>query len=405
MHSWKKGEHVVKTPHHFWTKNLIWILIIQVLTALVYHGYAALIPFIQTEYMLNKSEVGYLTSGMFLGSSLIAIPAGMITDRIGVRKTITLFCLIMVAVLYSFMITKSYMAIILLLICFGFGYGAMAPATNRGIMEGFTEKNRGTAMGFKQMGVPLGAVIASFILPALSYLYSWRIALFITGTLLLCTIIAYYVNNREQNSPATFLLSAESIKNVLMNKRTIQLAIIIAFFMGMQVSVTTFLVIYLYQTLHFSFVFSTFCFSLLFFGGAFGRGFWGYISDSYYNGQRKIILFYIGLLSVIALVLLGLINQSTPLVAMVCLSLFLGFTTQGWNGISIVMIAEKSSKLDIGLTTGFGLTIVNIGAIIGAPIAGFVIDASGSYQNMWWAIAVIILVVSIIAMKSNIESH
>jgi len=388
-----------------WTKNLIWILVIQVLYALVYHGYATLIPFVQDEYILTKAEVGFLTSSMFIGSSLTSIPAGFITDKIGVRNTLTLFSLIKICVLFAFLITSSYLLILILLVFLGVGYGAVAPATNRGIMDEFTIVNRGTAMGIKQMGVPLGVVIATILLPNIAQLSTWRVSLFTVGIVFLIIIIVFFFKYQKGKNLNGINLSLKQIKAVFFNKQTILISVIISFFMIMQVSVTTFMVIYLYQSASYSLGFSTFCFSLLFCGGVIGRAMWGFVSDRFFYSKRKIVLFIIGILAVLFLFLFGFINVTTPPLLLALLSLFLGITTQGWNGISIIMIAEKAKKSSVGLTTGYGLTIINIGGVIGAPISGFIVDVSGSYQVMWWLIALIMFIVSILMLLVNIEEN
>lgn len=401
-------ERKVERAHlnNFWTKKLLWLLTIQIISAFVYHGYVTLIPFIQSEYMLSKVAVGYMTSGMFLGSSLAAIPSGVVTDRIGVRNTLTLFCLIMVIVLYTFLLTSSYVAIIVLLICFGVGYGGITPATNSGIMDEFSNKNRGTAMGIKQMGVPLGVIIATFCLPYLAQLYSWRISLFIIGNILLCITLTYYYAGRQgttQSRTATGNLY-KKLKKLMCNKNILLLSVVVSFYIGVQVSVTTFLVIYLYQSIDFPFFFANLCLALVYCGGVFGREVWGYISDHFFNRKRKLFLSFIGISAGILLIFLGLVNSTTPMFFISILSFLIGLTTQGWNGIYLIMLVENASNSDVGLTSGIGLTITNFGAIIGVPLSGLIVDMSGSYQIMWWSIAFLMLAVSIITMFLKIET-
>lgn len=388
-----------------WTKSLVWILSIQVMSALAYHGYASLIPFIQSEYMLTKVQVGYMTSAMFLGSSIISIPSGVVADRIGVRNTLTLFCLILVVVLYMFLFTSNYFAIIALLVCFGIGYGGITPATNRSIMDGFPLQNRGTAMGIKQMGVPLGVVIATFILPFMAHQYSWNISLFVIGNILLLVSLAYFFRNNSDSKVGLAMTNPfAKLKTALSNKKVILLGIVVSFYIGVQVSVTTFIVIYLYQTIKFSLFVSTLCLALVYCGGVLGRGIWGYISDHYFNRQRKKILTFIGLFSGLMLILLGFIKGATPVFEVCVLSFLLGFTTQGWNGIFMTMLSENAEKSDVGITSGVGLTITNFGAIIGTPFAGLIVDLSGSYQMMWWSLSVVIIGVSLIASFLSFES-
>lgn len=392
---------------YMWTKNLIWILIIQTMTALSYYGYNSIIPFIQQEFMLSKLEVGYMTSAMFFGSSISSIPSGFLTDRIGFKCTLIMFSFILIIILSSFLFASKYLFLICLLVIFGVGYGGITPATNRGIMDNFSLKNRGTAMGIKQMGVPLGVVIATFALPLLAKLFSWRISLFITGNSLLLVVILYKIITHSKASKSH--ISNQGffyiLKKTVSDKKVILLSLIVSYYMAVQVSVTTFIIIYLYQAIDFSLFVSTLCLAFVYCGGIFGRVTWGYISDNFFNRKRKTILVFIGVISGLILFLFGLISLIPSFLFAVILSFFLGFTTQGWNGIFFIMLSEIGSKSDVGLTSGVGLTITNSGAILGAPLSGIIVDISGSYQIMWWILATIMLGVALLTYSIRIKNH
>ncbi|MEN1969860.1 hypothetical protein WMZ97_17510 [Lentibacillus sp. N15] len=105
------------------------------------------------------------------------------------------------------------------------------------------------------------------------------------------------------------------------------------------------------------------------------------------------------------LFLLGSVNVMIPILFICILSFFLGFTTQGWNGIFIIMLSESGSKSDVGLTSGVGLMITNLGAILGAPLSGIIIDVNGSYQAMWRILAIIMLGISLLTYALKIESQ
>ena len=181
MESQHRQDH---HPLKLWNRHLIWLLLIQTITAFAYNGYVPLIPFIQQEFVLTKTQVGYLTSAVFLGSSLIAIPSGVIVDRIGVRKTLLIFCSVVTFVLFFFFIATNYFLVLVLLFLLGMGYGGITPGTNRGIMEYFPITNRGTAMGIKQTGVPLGIALAALVLPTIATSYGWKISLFSVSIIL-----------------------------------------------------------------------------------------------------------------------------------------------------------------------------------------------------------------------------
>jgi len=92
---------------------------------------------------------------LYLGAILMSLPAGWITDRLGVKKTIVyslLFSGFFVALLG---LTGSYLAAIFFTFIVGLGYGMANPPTTQGIMALASDANRGLAMSAKQTGVPI----------------------------------------------------------------------------------------------------------------------------------------------------------------------------------------------------------------------------------------------------------
>lgn len=72
---------------------------------------------------------------------------------------------------------KSFEALLLLLLVIGFWTASGTPAGSKGIMSWFPEKSRGFALGFRQIGQPVGGSLAALILPALALTYGWHGAL------------------------------------------------------------------------------------------------------------------------------------------------------------------------------------------------------------------------------------
>src|SRR4051812_38707014 len=100
----------VKGTHSFLIMNkyLLWLLIIQMITALAYYGYVPLIPMMVKEFSLSNTQIGWMTSAVFMGSSIIAIPSGLITDQFGARKSLFSFCLLLLIVIFAFSVSNSF---------------------------------------------------------------------------------------------------------------------------------------------------------------------------------------------------------------------------------------------------------------------------------------------------------
>lgn len=372
----------------------MWLILVQAFSSLAYYGYVPLIPLIENELYLTNTQIGWMTSAVFLGSSLIAIPSGVITDRIGATKTLLLFMLILITVLLSFSLVNDYLLVLLLLFLLGVGYGGITPGTNKSIMENFNEFNRGTAMGIKQMGVSIGSALGTLILPVIAGFVGWRYSLFYIALLLVIMCLFHYKMLNEPNLTSKRANFAENIKQLLNNRKLIKIIVVIVFFIWVQLSVMTYLVLYL-KDQNLSFSAALFCLALLQIGGVIGRAGWGFISDRYFNREREIILTMVAILSGIFVIVLCLISSHLLFIVTCFLVLMLGITTQGWNGIFVLMVSEVVPKELIGLASGLGLSFVYLGAVFGTPISGWIIDMSGSYKIMWLTCGIIILIIGL----------
>src|SRR5690625_7412608 len=119
------------------------------------------------------SQIGMFPAALFLGQSLVSMPAGVLTDKLGSRKMILLIVLALSGSFLVMSFSTSFTFLLLFLTIAGFAYGSSHPTTNRGIMYWFDVIGRGTAMGLKQMGEIAGSAFAAFILLSFTYSFVW----------------------------------------------------------------------------------------------------------------------------------------------------------------------------------------------------------------------------------------
>ncbi|WP_010530070.1 MFS transporter [Lentibacillus jeotgali] len=388
-----------------WNKYLIWLIMIQTFTALAYYGYVPLIPFMESEFSLSNTQVGWMTSSVFLGASIIAIPSGLITDKFGTKKSLFAFCFFLATVTALFYLTTSFVYILTLLFLLGCGYGGITPGTNKGIMEHFELSNRGTAMGLKQTGVSLGSILGTLALPLIATYIGWRSSLLVLSLLLFILCTFHFKILEESNIEYRKTGLIKGLLEVVKNKNMLKIIIIIVFFIWVQLSVMTYLVLYLLDTTNKTTVYALLCLALLQLGGAVGRSIWGAISDRYFSRKRGGILGIIGIVSGILLLIFTMItdNMFFPIIAGV--SFLLGVTTQGWNGIFVLLVSEVVRKEQIGLASGVGLASVYIGAVIGTPISGWIIDRTGNYEVMWLICSFFMFLIGILIFWMKLDGN
>ncbi len=370
-------------------KNFIVLLGAQIFLCFGGLAIPPLIPFFQPELELTYSQVGSIMTFLYLGAILMSLPAGWITDRLGVKKTIV-FSLIFSGFSVALLgLIESYPAAVFFTFLVGLGYGMSNPPTTKGIMVLVSEGNRGLAMSAKQTGVPIAGGLAAAVLPTLALLISWKfsfvlggVAIFFAG--LLSQVL--YRSAKEQNPPSRPVAEEVSRRGwgkILKNRNMILLSVAGAFCALVQSSLFTYTILYLKDARGFELIRAALCLTLMNGGGILGRIFWGILSDRLFKGSRKIVLqLLVSLIFLITLVL-ALDLPLSPLV-LTCILFVLGASAIGWNGVYHAFIGEMSGKEMAGRATGLAMAIVFMGGAMGPILFGRIVDAYHSYRAAWY---------------------
>lgn len=146
------------------------------------------------EWVLSKSELGYIFSaglaGMTAGCFLLA-PFG---DKIGRRKMfIIALSLITTGMLLSSLVGAYYQLLLCRLIT-GLGIGGILPVLAAVAAEFSNNKRRDFSVGFVQAGWPIGAILAGFFTAWAIPLFGWRSAYLAAGlvsALMLLSIVLF----------------------------------------------------------------------------------------------------------------------------------------------------------------------------------------------------------------------
>lgn len=138
-------------------------------------------PQMAKEWALTKVQTGSLASWSLLGLMIGGLVAGVVSDRIGRKKTLMLFCFVYSALTLPIYFVNSYEAFALLRILSGIGLGACIPVTVTLISENVPTKNRGfftsSVLAFYIMGWVMAGIVATYVVPA----FGWRVCYFIGG--------------------------------------------------------------------------------------------------------------------------------------------------------------------------------------------------------------------------------
>nr|WP_263327265.1 MFS transporter [Neobacillus sp. Marseille-Q6967] len=379
-------------------RMLLFLLLAQISVAFVGRSIGPLGVLIGEDLSLTKSQIGMLPAALFLGQAVASVPAGFLTDRFGSRILLLMAAFCLGLGFIFMMLLGQFWAVLLMVMIGGCGYGSMHPVTNRGIIYWFSLKQRGTAMGIKQMGVTAGAALAGLILLPLAAEYGWRPVLLAACILLLASgCVSYFVYRdapEQENStnPLGFVAFYKSMFTMLKNKALMLVSFSAMGLNGSQMCLNTYLVIFAYERLGYSLFLSGILLVISEVSGSLGRIAWGMISDFWFNGNRVVILLTITVLTALSSITLALIPEVT-FWTMVPIVVVFGFCVSGFNGIWMNLASELVPREQAGISSGISITLGSIGAVLIPPLYGFTVDQTSSFTFGWLLMTGLMVVV------------
>jgi MFS transporter, ACS family, hexuronate transporter len=358
---------------------------------------APLAPFLLDALELSRAQVGWFLSSVYLGGVLMSLPAGWVTDRLGVRATLTLGQVVIGSGVILAALGSTLGACLACLVFAGFGFSVLNPSTGKAVIEWFPPRRRGLAMGVKQTGLTLGGLAGALTLPPLALTFGWRSALMAAGTLSLLSALLVAVVYR---SPPLAPLTAPA-SHVRLGELSVFLrrpGVLVVFASGLalstaQSSVLAYLSLYARDTFSVSAVAAGQFLALAQVGGTASRLAWGAISDRLFASRRRPGVVINALLAAGAYAALAL-GSALPAAVAVPLAVVAGAGAFGWVGLYFALVAEIGGARHAGLLTGVAVAFAWSGVLVGPPVFGLVLEATGGYAIPWLALAAISVAVA-----------
>jgi sugar phosphate permease len=129
-------------------------------------------------------------------------------------------------------------------------------------------------------------------------------------------------------------------------------------------------------------------------GGTGSRLAWGAISDRLFGGRRRPGVVINALMAAAAYASLAL-GARLPVPAALALAVVAGAGAFGWVGLYFALVAEVGGARYAGLLTGVAVTFAWSGVLVGPPLFGLMLDATGGYTLPWLLLASVTLVVAL----------
>ena len=162
----------------------------QIAGTIFVNGAPFLIPYLHLERGLSLVEAGTIAAAPLTGTMFTLVAWGMIVDRIGERAAMTAGLAIVTIGALGASQSDSLLGLGLWFLVGGVGAGSTNSASGRVVVGWFPPRRRGTAMGIRQTGLPLGVGLAALLVPNIVKAYDLGTTLLlITGITAAATIL------------------------------------------------------------------------------------------------------------------------------------------------------------------------------------------------------------------------
>jgi nitrate/nitrite transporter NarK len=236
----------------------------------------------------------------------------------------------------------------------------------------------------------VGGVLAGVAVPALVLGLGWR------GTALVCAGLCFLLalavaplrrrldDDADPRAPAERGVPA-AIRLVLQRAALRRLALASLAFSAIQLCFSSFVVTFLVARVRLDLVSAGAVMALAQAAGVGARILWGWVADRLLPPRSLLML--LGFMMAVAGAVTGLIGEAWPLAAIVAVTMVLGASALGWNGVYLAEVAQLAPAGAVGAATGGALSLTFLGIVIGPPLFSALVAATGSYRPAFLAAA------------------
>jgi MFS family permease len=350
----------------------------------------ALMPFFSSALHIGQTQLGLILSIQMIGSVAMTSVAGLLTDRFGDKTVVFWSGAVMGSALVVASLVQNFAWLIGWLLVYGIGYAAVTPAGSHAIIFFFRKADRGFAMGVRQSGVPIAGTLGSLLLPAVALHFHYRGALAVAGilTLIACSITSWLYREPQELHGERVSIGAMLVEmiGIARESRLILLTLTSMVLICAQFALMGFFTLTLVHRAGYPFAVAVALFTLAQLAAIAGRLSWGWMSDRFFAGSRALPLALICLLVALVTFGVGFVTAATPVWLAASLALALGFTAEGWLGLSVIGFAEIGGEERSGSALGVGLTWTLLAAFATPTLFGALVETLG-YDVAWRALA------------------
>ena len=340
---------------------------------------------------VKSTSIGIYTAVIYVTGMLAGLITGSFLARYGVIRTCQVALFLGVLGLGIASALPFWPVAIVGAVLVGMGTGPLNPAGSRILARHTPPQWQPFVFSVKQTGTPLGGMLAGLLLPPLMVLYDWRVAVVAISAIPLVTLIGFQLirNDLDDDRDPTFRISFDgiltSLRLILTSKPLVTLATAGYLYTFAQMSILSFMVIYLQEANGLSAEFAGGIFAIIHGSAIPARIVWGAVAGRFLS--TWVLLGLLGVMMSGSILAMSLFMPTWPFWLTALIAIMLGASTNGVLGLLMSEFARLAPEDKVGEAVGGAQFFLFFGIVSGPPIFGAMVEFGGGYGNAFYLIA------------------
>lgn len=382
---------------------LLAALTVQTLATMAAYSLPAAAPAIAADVGVDGSTVGLFVSIVYGFGMISAMLGPGFIHRFGAIRVSQVVLLAALAMLAAAVLGRTAEMLALSGMLLGLGYGATAPASAHLLMRRTPRHVMNLVFSIRQIGVPLGGVLAGLIVPPLVLSFDWRTALMVQVVpillmiLLLQAVRSTYDSDRDPGRPLFQggALAPLRLLRILPELRALTFAVFV--FTGVQLCFVAFMAVHLTSQAGMDLIRAGQALAVYQVSGVVSRPIWGVLADRLVPART--LLGLLGLVMAGAALAAGELGPGWPFPAVVLVAAVAGATASGYTGIAYAEFARIGGAERAAETSGLGAAMMFLGVMLMPSAFSLALSAGAGYDTAYRAVAIAATIAGLLLLR------
>lgn len=385
-------------PLRFPVGPLLATLAVQTLATGAAYSLPAIAPEVGRAVGINPALVGVFVSivyGVGIISSLLSPRFIYARGAVRASQMVLLATLAMIGTAAL----GHGLAILLAAILMGLAYGATAPSSTHLLVPRTPPAHMNVVISLRQIGVPLGGMLAGLLMPPLALAAGWQTALLlqigpVLALLALLELVRRRWDGRPADGAAPVAAGVIDLMRLLAGNPALQRLSLAAFvYSGLQICFIAFMTTQLTTVVGFSLVAAGQALALYQLSGVISRPIWGWLADNVLAARWLLALH--GAVMCAAALLAGRFAPDWPVPVILAVSSVAGATASGYTGIAYAEYARLGGGRRTE-ATGLGSAFMFAGVMVLPAATSAAVTVLGSYTLAYSVIGLLALLAGLL---------